>query len=266
MPARCAMADLKPQKYLDARPADELAKYHERARTTGSDWVYDFVRMVVTPPSIGIYRAIALGTENVPSQGAVILAPNHFSNVDHFFSAMYIRRDVRFMAKSQLYKNPVLGAIISHGGSFPVRRGQGDRETFKTAYSILDQGGCLLIYAEGGRSRTGKLGKPRRGVGLIALESGVPVIPVAIHGSGGVRGWRRGHFPKVTIQYGEPLSFDMVKRPDREQQQHAAERIFGRVREMYDAIERDGRRSVWRSLRAARAAQAEKPTPATSQL
>lgn len=264
MPAHQSMADIKPQKYLDLRPADEFAKYHERARTTGSDLVYDFVRMVVTPPSIGLYRAIALGTENVPAQGAVILAPNHFSNVDHFFSAIYIRRDVRFMAKSQLYKNPALGWIISHGGSFPVRRGQGDLETFKTAYKILDDGGCLLIYAEGGRSRTGKLGKPRRGVGLIALESGVPVIPVAIHGSGGVRGWRRGHFPKVTIQYGEPLSFEVVKCPDRQAQRDVAEQIFARIKEMYGTIEEKGRRAVWRSLREARRTAPERPASPSS--
>ena len=257
------MTEIKPQKYLDDRAADELTRFHERARTSGSDWVYDFVRMVVTPPTIAAYRAIALGTENVPSHGPVVLAPNHFSNFDHFFSAIYIRRDVRFMAKSQLFENPALAWLISHGGAFPVRRGRGDLETFKTAYSIFDQGGCILIYAEGGRSRTGELGDPRRGVGLIALESGVPVVPVAIHGSRGVRQWRRLKFPKVTIQYGEPITFELVKEPSREEQQAAAERIFDSVREMYGALERDGRRSVMRSLRKARAAGSAQRTPAT---
>ena len=64
----------------------------------------------------------------------------------------------------------------------------------------------LLIYAEGGRSRSGELGEPKPGIGRIALESGVPVVPVAIHGSAGVRGWKRFRFPKVTVQYGEPIS------------------------------------------------------------
>ena len=261
------MSDMKPQDYREARSADDFAKYHEHARgPKGSDWVYDTTRVVVTVPSIGIYRAIALGTENVPSHGAVILAPNHFSILDHFFSALYIRRDVRYMAKSQLFKNRMVAWIINHCGSFPVRRGQADLEAFKTAYTILDQDGCLLIYAEGGRSRTGKLGKPRRGVGLVALESGVPVIPVALHGSGGVRGWRRGQFPKVTIQYGEPLHFDQVERPNREQQTNASERIFDQVREMYNALEEQGRRAVRRSLREARAARsAEAPASGSSE-
>ena len=64
-----------------------------------------------------------------------------------------------------------------------MRRGHHDEEAFITAYAILDRGGCVLMYAEGGRSRTGGLGEPRPGVGRIALESGVPVVPVAIHGS-----------------------------------------------------------------------------------
>jgi len=248
------MADIKPQKYRDDRPAEAFDRFHERARTKGTGWTYHAVRVIVTVPTIAIYRAIALGTENVPTSGPVILAPNHFSNVDHFFVAVYLRRNVRYMAKSQLFKNPILSYVISRGGAFPVRRGAGDEETFKTAYTILDRGGALLIYAEGGRSRTGELGKPRRGVGLIALESGAPVVPVAIHGSGGVRGWRRGNFPKVTMQYGEPLTFDIVERPDRHQQQAAADEIFASVREMYGALEERGRRSVLRSLREARAA------------
>ena len=86
-------------------------------------------------------------------------------------------------------------------------------------------------------------------------------MPVAIHGSGGVRGWRRGHFPKVAMQYGKPIVFDQVERPTREQQQDAAERIFDVVREMYSGLEKDGRRSVMRSLRAERAAAAAEATP-----
>ena len=82
------------------------------------------------------------------------------------------------------------------------------------------------MYAEGGRSRTGDLGEPKRGVGKIALESGVPVVPVAIHGSAHVRGWKRFRFPKVTIQFGEPVTFPVQAEPDREQQQQAANQVF----------------------------------------
>ena len=71
----------------------------------------------------------------------------------------------------------------------------------------------LLIYAEGGRSRSGELGEPKAGIGRIALESGAPVVPVAIHGSATVRRWKRFRFPKVTVQFGEPLSFAVESGP-----------------------------------------------------
>lgn len=245
------MAEIKPQKYKDPRPPEHFDRFHERSRTRHPDWVYEAVRMVLTPPSMFFYRVGTIGSANVPATGPVILAPNHFSNWDHFFIGVYLRRKVRFMAKSQLFGNPVGDFIFSHGGVFPIRRGHADEEAFKTAHSILERGGCLLIYAEGGRSRTGGLGEPRPGVGRIALESGVPVVPVAVYGSAGVRSWRKLKFPKVTIQYGEPMSFEVVESPSREQQQEAAERIFAPVRQMYAALEQKGRRGVRRALQQA---------------
>jgi 1-acyl-sn-glycerol-3-phosphate acyltransferase len=257
------MADIKPQVYKDPRPADYFTRFHERARTREPDWVYDLVRVLLTPPTVLVYRAWAIGTENVPLSGPVILAPNHFSNWDHFFAGIYIRRKVRFMGKSQLFgTNPVLTYIFSHGGVFPVRRGHKDREAFITAHAILERGGCMLIYAEGGRSRTSGLREPRPGVGYMALESGVPVVPVAIHGSLGVRKWRKLRFPKVTVQYGEPVTFDVVECPSREEAQRASERVFDSVREMYRALEEKGRRGVIRSLRQGLEARAETKLPA----
>jgi 1-acyl-sn-glycerol-3-phosphate acyltransferase len=257
------MAEIKPQVYKDPRPAEYFTRFHERARTRDADWVYDVARIVLTPPTLLAYRAWAIGTENVPSSGPVILAPNHFSNWDHFFAAVYLRRKVRFMAKSQLLGgNAALTFILSHGGAFPVRRGHQDQEAFITAHAILKRGGCMLIYAEGGRSRTGELGQPRPGVGYLALESGVPVVPVAIHGSMGVRRWRRAQFPKVTIQYGEPLTFEAVERPPREQAQEVAERVFEPVREMYAALEEKGRRGVIKALREGIGARTEHQVPA----
>jgi 1-acyl-sn-glycerol-3-phosphate acyltransferase len=249
------MADIKPQVYKDPRPAEFFDRFHERSRTKDPNWVYEFVRLVTTWISLLFYRLRSIGVENVPASGPVILAPNHFSNMDHFFSGVYTRRKIRFMAKSQLFGgNAVLTYIFSHGGVFPIRRGHHDEEAFETAYAILRRGGCILIYAEGGRSRTGGLGDPRPGVGRIALESGVPVVPVAIHGSLGVRKWRKLRFPKVTVQYGEPMQLDTVSEPSREQQQEAAERIFAPVREMYAALEQNGREGVLKAQRERRAA------------
>ena len=115
--------------------------------------------------------------ERVPAVGAVILAPNHFSFLDHFFLGVALRRKVHFMAKSQLFKPPMQW-IYSPGGVFPVRRGFADEEAFVTAVTVLDRGDTMAMYAEGGRSRTGELStKPRRGIGRLALLSGAPVVP-----------------------------------------------------------------------------------------
>lgn len=244
------MSDIKPQNYKDPRPAEIFSEFHEHSRTHEPNGVYTAVRMVTTPPSLAIYRTRSIEVDNVPAAGPVILAANHFSNYDHFLAGAWLRRRIRFMAKSQMFRrNRVLDYIYKYGGVFPIRRGHADEEAFKTVHAILRRGGVVMIYCEGGRSRSGELGTAKPGVGRAALETGVPVVPVAIHGSQGIRSWRKLIFPKVTIRYGEPLTFDVLDSPTREQQVEAANEIFARVREMYEELARDGRASVIKRLR-----------------
>jgi 1-acyl-sn-glycerol-3-phosphate acyltransferase len=241
------MPDIKPQVYKDDRPAEYFDQFHAAARR-GVGWTYTVVRLIVSLPTLLLYRVRAIGVENVPRGGPLVLAPNHFSQMDHFFVGLYLRRKIRFMAKSQMFGPPVLTYVYKHGGVFPVRRGQHDEEAFKTAFELIGQGEMLLVYAEGGRSRSSELGEPKPGVGRIALESGVPVVPVAIHGSAGVRRWKRFRFPKVTVRFGEPLCFAVEAAPGRERQLEVATEVFGRVREMYEGLAtRNGRRASRRS-------------------
>jgi 1-acyl-sn-glycerol-3-phosphate acyltransferase len=248
-------ATLKPQVYKDPRPAEYFTRFHERVRSGPADWVYDLVRVVLTPVLVLFYRTRCIDSHHVPVQGPAIVAPNHFSFWDHFFVAVYTRRRVHFMGKSQLFKRP-LQFIFTHGGVFPVRRGQRDEETFETAHAVLRRGGVVVMYAEGGRSRSGELGEVRPGLGRLALESGAPVVPTAIAGSSKVRNWRRLQFPKVTVRYGRPLRFERVRHPSREQSQAASEQVFARTRELYDELNREGRSAVVKAARAARRAAA----------
>jgi 1-acyl-sn-glycerol-3-phosphate acyltransferase len=226
---------MKPQVYRDERPAEYFDQFHAAARR-GVGWTYAFVRILISLPTLLIYRVRQIGVENVPRSGPLILAPNHFSQMDHFFVGLYLRRKVRFMAKSQMFGPPVLTYIYKHGGVFPVRRGHRDEESIKTALTILGQDEMLLVYAEGGRSRSGELGEVKPGIGRIALESGAPVVPVAIQGSEKVRRWKRFRFPKVTVQFGEPIELPTEEAPSRERQLEVAEQIFTPVREMYGAL------------------------------
>jgi 1-acyl-sn-glycerol-3-phosphate acyltransferase len=252
------MADMKPQVYKDDRPAEYFTHFHDWIRTHRPGWTYELVRLVMTPFLGIVYRAWSLDSNNVPKDGAFILAPNHFSFLDHFFTAVYLRRKVQFMAKSQLYGNPFMDYIYRVGGVFPVRRGHHDEEAFITAHAILDRGGCVGMYCEGGRSRSGRLGEPKPGVGRLALEAGVPVVPVAIHGSAGARDWKRFRFPKVTIQFGEPISFPQNDSPTTDEALEVSRQVFDRVKAMYVVLEAEGRKGAARRIKLAAGTAAQR--------
>ena len=157
--------------------------------------------------------------------------------MDHFFAGAFVRRRVRFMAKSQLFAPP-LQWVYTHGGVFPVRRGYQDEDAFLTANGILERGGAIVMYCEGGRSRTGTLSEqPKRGIGRLALESGAPVVPMAIHGSSRVRNWKRAQFPRVRVLYGEPIRWPQLADPTRDQQQAVANEIFARIKQLYATLD-----------------------------
>jgi 1-acyl-sn-glycerol-3-phosphate acyltransferase len=241
--------EIKPQVYSDSRPEEYFEQFHQRARSGPAGWTYELTRYVVVPYSLAAFRARGIDTYNVPN-GAVILAPNHGSFMDHFFTAAFLRRRVRFMAKSQLFGPGIAGYIFSHGGVFPVRRGHHDEEAFITAFELLGRGEAVVMYPEGGRSRTGDIAaEARPGVGRLALESGAPVVPVAILGSHQVRNWKRLQFPRVTVQFGSPFQFEQVEHSTREQQHAAATYILERIRDLHSQLKLLGHRG---SLAAAR--------------
>ncbi len=235
--------EIKPQVYKDPRPKEYFDRFHERTRRRGPEWVYEVVRVAVVLYSLLAFRARGVASASVPN-GPVILAPNHASFMDHFFVGAFIRRRVQFMAKSQLFKG--IGAwVFSHGGVFPVRRGYQDEDAFTTAFAVLDRSGPVVMYCEGGRSRTGTVGSEARpGIGRLALESGVPVVPVAILGSHRVRNWKRLRFPRVTVRYGEPFRFELVEHSTREQQQQVADYILAQIRELHGDLEKLGHRGA----------------------
>jgi 1-acyl-sn-glycerol-3-phosphate acyltransferase len=253
---------MKEQVYVDPRPKEYFDRFYERAQTREPDWVYEAVRATTLLYSWAFFRARCISSDKVPPRGPVILAPNHFSFMDHFFCAGAIRRKVRFMAKSQLFKPPMQW-IYSHGGVFPVRRGVQDEDAFTTANGILARGGLVAMYPEGGRSRSGTLSDhAKRGIGRLALQSGAPVVPAAIHGSSRVRNWKRLQFPKVTVLYGDAIRWEPIAEPTREQQQTVADEIFTEIKALYAQLEAEGRKGVLRRVRALRREARKRPATA----
>jgi 1-acyl-sn-glycerol-3-phosphate acyltransferase len=255
------LASMKAQVYKDPRPVEYFERFHARSRGREPDWVYEVVRSLTSLYSWTFFRLRGLSAEKVPPAGPVIIAPNHFSFMDHFFVGASIRRRVRFMAKSQLFQRPMQW-VYTHGGVFPVLRGRRDEEAFKTAHSVLARGAAMVMYCEGGRSRTAKLAdQARPGIGRLALESGATIVPVAIHGSSHVRNWKKLQFPKVTVLYGDPMRWERIEDPTRDQQQQVANEIFAQIRGLYASLDAHGREGVVRDLKALRRAKRRKAAP-----
>lgn len=223
---------IKKQVYIDPRATQAMEKYHRRVRENRPSIMYDIVRMLMTGIYLPLNRVKSIDSHFIPTTGPVISVPNHFSFIDHFYTGFPTRRKTQFMAKSQLFKPP-MDFVFSHGGVFPVMRGKSDDEAFKTARMILERGGMVQLYAEGGRSRTYYPKVAKRGPGILALTSGAPVVPTAIYGSQFMRDYKRRGMPKVVVRYGRPIVFDKVEEPTREQQIGAAREIFRRVTEMW---------------------------------
>lgn len=150
-----------------------------------------------------------IGTENIPKTGGVILAPNHISYADPPVVGFGVHRQVHFMAKEELFKAPVSGAWIRSVGSFPVRRGAADRRALKCAIDMLNEGGAVCLFPEGTRSIDGKLQEPELGIGMIALKTRAPVVPVAIMGTDKVLPIhaKYPHRHPMKVIYGKPLEF-----------------------------------------------------------
>jgi glycerol-3-phosphate dehydrogenase (NAD(P)+) len=196
--------------FMRARP---LAPYHERTRRRGvNPFVYWPVRWIIKPAILVYFRLRRLGREHIPD-GGVVLAANHRSFLDPFAIGCCLPRPIYFVAKQELFRNPILGWFLNAMGAFPIRRGESDEESMETARGLLERGEAVVIFPEGTRIRAGSLAKPKRGVGRLALESGAPVVPIAITGSERARrGWRIRPV-RVHVRCGPPLTFPRVDDP-----------------------------------------------------
>lgn len=170
--------------------------------------MYSLVYFIVWIPCWFLFRVLlrwqVSGLEKVPSGGAII-APNHQSFWDIPLVGIALRqRRVHFMAKSELFRNPVFAWVIRTLLAFPVKRGAPDRSAIRHAIEKLQAGDLVTIFPEGTRSKTGQLGSPEPGLSLIAAKAGVSVVPVAIRGTREIFG-KTCLFPQIIIQFTDPI-------------------------------------------------------------
>jgi 1-acyl-sn-glycerol-3-phosphate acyltransferase len=202
-------------------------RYHERTRRRGVNTpVYWLVRAFLQPAIQIYFRLSRMNRQYIPAKGGVLLASNHRSFLDPFAIGCCLRRPIFFVAKQELFKHRPIGWILNCLGAFPIRRGESDEESMKTARMLLGRGDAVVIFPEGTRHRTGSLGKPKRGVGRLALEAGAPVVPIAVLGSERARrGWIIRP-AKVKLRFGRPLTFPRVDEPSKSLATEVTARIW----------------------------------------
>jgi glycerol-3-phosphate dehydrogenase (NAD(P)+) len=202
---------------------------HRRARERGvNPIVYWIVRAFFQPFFHLYFRLSRIGREHIPD-GPVIFASNHRSFLDPFIIGTMTRRPLYYVAKEELFAKKLQAWFLNSLGAFPVSRGHGDTQTIETAKAILARGDSVLIFPEGTRVRPGPPGKAKRGVGRLVLETGVPVVPLAIIGTTDVRkGWRIRP-RKIRIRAGHPLTFPKVEDASRELAAAVTDRIWPNV-------------------------------------
>lgn len=168
---------------------------------------YKIMHALVVGISRGYTRASVLGKENIPSDGAFLLAPIHRSNIDTPLAAAVTRRRLRFMGKDSLWKVKPIGAILSALGAFPVTRGSADREALKRCIAVLEAGEPLVLFPEGTRQSGPTVMPLFDGAAYVAVKAGVPIIPVGIGGSEGVmpKGSRMIYPRKCVVIVGRPI-------------------------------------------------------------
>ncbi len=183
----------------------------------------NFIKLFAFPVFKILFAVEHHGLENVPKEGAVILAGNHPSYLDPLLVALPIRRTIRYMAWDALFKVPLLGFIIRSLGAFPVdiRKGKGE-SAFQEACRVLHNGDALGIFPEGQRSAQGPMGELKTGTARLAIETGAPIVPITIGGA--FRAWPKFKFlPKparIIVRYHKPI---IIKEADRENLRHDRE-------------------------------------------
>ncbi len=175
-------------------------------------------------------RLRVYGKDRVPPTGGVVIACNHFSWLDPAALGAACPRTMYYMAKIEAHRVPGLGQLIRAFGTFPVRRGESDREAVRTMRQIVRDGKALGLFVEGTRQRGGVPGEVQPGAAMVALQEGVPIVPVALHGS---QTWKPGNFRPVSIAWGKPMTFDGLAKGGRGYREASA-LVQAEIRRLFD--------------------------------
>ena len=195
------------------RVDEEVEKINKKSPR--QSFVYGCVSyLFVFPIFRFLFRGQTTGISNVPKTGGVVVVSNHGSHLDPPILGHALGRPVAFMAKSELFRVPILSFIISACGAYPVKRGAGDREALRTASNRLTEGFATGVFLDGTRQENGRVNNPKPGAALLAARTGCPILPVAIMNSH--RAFPKGsflpRFVSIHLKVGELIQPPITKK------------------------------------------------------
>ncbi len=173
------------------------------------------------------------GRQWFPKEGSVIVAVNHVSAYDPVIIGSVSPRELHFLAKVELFKNPLVGSLLRHLHAIPLNRSGSDTGALRRAFHVLQERKPLLLFPEGTRSKNGEIGEPRNGVGMLAYRSQTDILPVYLEGS--FRLFSHLLKKRVTVHFGKPIPiarFNPNGLSVKETYRHLGEVTIERIREL----------------------------------
>lgn len=144
------------------------------------------------------FKIKVIGADRVPQEGPVLICSNHISDFDPPLIGISLKKEMSFFAKSELFKIPVFGKIVSRLNTVPVERGKGDRQALKNSVEALKEGRTMLVFPEGSRSKDGELKEFQQGASFMAIKAEATIVPAAIKG-------KYDRKEGVTVIFGKPI-------------------------------------------------------------
>jgi 1-acyl-sn-glycerol-3-phosphate acyltransferase len=179
--------------------------------------LWPYARLFVSPTTLWLAPSYGYGLERVPTEGGGVVAVNHLSAIDPPLIGSLSPRTIFYMAKVELLSMPLVGDILMWTGAFPVRRGEGDRESLRQAREIARNGHMVGVFVEGTRQRFGYPGDVLPGGMMIALQEGVPIVPCGVYSFG----WSPTNRMPCAVVWGDPIDVTGIPRSGRGYKQAA---------------------------------------------
>lgn len=190
---------------------------------------YSLIKFIGTIIFKVCFHFKVIGIENIPIKGPVVIASNHASLLDPPIIGIAANRPVHFMAKQELFKNPILSYIFKQLGSFPVKRGTADRVAIKNGIDILKKNEVLAIFPEGTRNKTAEVRKPAPGALMMASAAKAVIVPVAVVGTQKI-----AFLTTFKVVFGKPIYLDKTKKYKKDDLNELSKELMKRIQIMLD--------------------------------